>query len=131
MGNVNPRWLAPEILEEHPATCQSDVYAFGVTMWELMTWRLPWGDTQIWTIMGQIMSGNRPPVPEPAAFSKLPGPGPFPGLPAWIGLMQRCWHQDPGQRPDFAAIIAQLREMQALAAASQGGGAAPKQATGT
>ena len=25
---------APEILEEHPATCQSDVYAYGVTMWE-------------------------------------------------------------------------------------------------
>ena len=60
-------------------------------------------------IMGQIMSGHRPPLPDPSAFGQLPGPGPFPGLPAWIELMQRCWAQDSAQRPDFAAVISQLR----------------------
>ena len=68
--------------------------------------------------MGQVMSGNRPPLPEPSAYSDLPGPGPFPGLPAWVALMQRCWHQDPGQRPDFAVIIAQLRWVGAEAVTS-------------
>ena len=32
---LRPSLQAPEILEEHPATCQSDVYAFGITMWEV------------------------------------------------------------------------------------------------
>lgn len=68
--------------------------------------------------MGQVMCGNRPSVPEPSAYGELPGPGPFPGLPAWVEMMKRCWHQDPARRPDFAAIIAQLRWGGGLSAAS-------------
>lgn len=70
-------------------------------------------------IMGQVMYGNRPSVPEPSAYGELPGPGPFPGLPAWVELMQRCWHQDPAHRPDFVAIIAQLRWGGVQSAASE------------
>jgi len=34
-------WLAPEVLSFNAATTASDVYAFGLTMCELLTWRLP------------------------------------------------------------------------------------------
>jgi serine/threonine protein kinase len=32
---VNPRWVAPEILEGLPYSTYSDVYAFGLILWEL------------------------------------------------------------------------------------------------
>jgi serine/threonine protein kinase len=41
-GLLNPRWLAPEVLMGHSATAASDVFSFGVVLWELLTWQLPW-----------------------------------------------------------------------------------------
>ena len=35
---------APEILKESPATKASDVYSFGLVMWEVLVWKLPWTD---------------------------------------------------------------------------------------
>lgn len=43
-GANNPIWLAPEIVEGGQATAESDVFAFGLVMFELLTWQLPWGD---------------------------------------------------------------------------------------
>ena len=39
---TNCRWLAPEVLETGKWMPASDVYAFGVVMWEMLTWELPW-----------------------------------------------------------------------------------------
>jgi serine/threonine protein kinase len=42
---INPSWCAPEALScdtrVHYGT-YSDVYSFGICLWELLTWRLPW-----------------------------------------------------------------------------------------
>ena len=35
---------APEVLQDMPATAASDVYAFGLVMWEMLLWRVPWAD---------------------------------------------------------------------------------------
>ena len=40
---------------------------------------------------------------------------------AYVALMRRCWAQDPAQRPDFAAVIAELR---VILAATVGAGVA-------
>lgn len=40
-ANMNPRWLAREVLEGD-WTAASDVYSFGVVLWEMLTWELPW-----------------------------------------------------------------------------------------
>ena len=37
---------APELLEGHPATIQSDIYAFGLIMSELLIWQLPFAEEQ-------------------------------------------------------------------------------------
>jgi serine/threonine protein kinase len=39
---TNPRWLAPECLAGQKATLASDVFSFGVVLWELLTWEMPW-----------------------------------------------------------------------------------------
>ncbi len=38
----NPRWLAPEVILRQGYSKASDVFAFGVVLWELATWVLPW-----------------------------------------------------------------------------------------
>jgi serine/threonine protein kinase len=43
LANANPRWIAPEIMEGQSASPACDVYSFGIVMWELLTWELPWG----------------------------------------------------------------------------------------
>lgn len=53
-----------------------------------------------------MTAGGRLPLPEDPA--DLPG-GTFPGLPAYLALMQRCWAQEPAERPGFAEIINLLR----------------------
>lgn len=42
MPNMNPRWLAPEIQSNKAYTLSSDVFSFGMIMFELLTWQLPW-----------------------------------------------------------------------------------------
>lgn len=46
----NPRWLAPEILAGLPYTVAADVYSFGVIMWELLTWEVPWHQQNTWQV---------------------------------------------------------------------------------
>lgn len=88
---MNPRWMAPELLEGRGATLSSDVFAFGVVLWELLTWTMPWSgeEDNIFMLPGHIMSGGRPVVPP---RDQLPGPDDawFEGLDAYIVLMERC-----------------------------------------
>ena len=64
-------------------------------------------------IYKDISSGGRPPIPEPGS---IPGGG-FPGLPAYLALMQRCWAEQPAERPAFAEVVAELRQVPLGAAA--------------
>ena len=42
MSNMNTLWLAPEVMETKSWQPASDVYAFGVVLWEVLTWEMPW-----------------------------------------------------------------------------------------
>lgn len=61
-----------------------------------------------------ILEGRRPEVPEP---ERLPGGGDggLLGLAAYLDLMQRCWAQDPAERPAFSDIVSELRQASQLA----------------
>jgi hypothetical protein len=79
-------------------------------MWELLTWSLPWGAQNPWGIVSTIISGGRLPIPP---VEDLPGPGAaeFAGLEEYMALMNRCWAQDPRNRPGFKEIINDLRAL--------------------
>jgi serine/threonine protein kinase len=49
-GGANPRWLAPEILNGERPGMESDVFAYGILMWEILTWELPWSEENVWAV---------------------------------------------------------------------------------
>ncbi|KAK9820960.1 hypothetical protein WJX81_007609 [Elliptochloris bilobata] len=104
---TNPRWLAPEVLAGRSYDCSCDVYSFGIILWELLTWRVPWEEYEgPWQVVIAVVDrGLRPEVPPESA---LPTP-PLRQHGAYIALMRRCWATDPAQRPAFDAVICDLR----------------------
>ena len=116
----NPRWHAPEIIRDALFTKPGDVYAFGLIMWEMITWELPYdgmSSFQMILVIGD--KAGRPPVPAAATGVATEGGnrtwtiqgGVFPGYEAYVDLMVRCWDQNPESRPAFPEIISKLREI--------------------
>lgn len=108
---MNPRWLAPEVLQGIPASLASDVFSFGVVLWELMTWELPWGTANPWGIVSTVTGGGRLPIPAPADMPGA-GSGAWPQLDRYIQLMNKCWCQEPSERPTFQEIIGELKALE-------------------
>ena len=98
----------------------ADVFAFGVVMWEVATWLLPWGAANPWQLVGQVLHGGRLELP---VREELPGPDTpaFTALDEYARIMERCWAQAPQDRPTFEDVVPQLREL--LAQAPQAAGA--------
>jgi hypothetical protein len=88
-------WSAPELFSGGFKTTFSDMYAFGVFMWELMTCMVPFDGVAPDLIGFQVKSGVRPPIPSPL-------PEGFP--PAFVDIMMGCLHQDPHQRPSAKQV---------------------------
>ncbi|KAL4421755.1 hypothetical protein ABPG77_009738 [Micractinium sp. CCAP 211/92] len=122
-GAMNPRWLAPEILVGQQAIAASDVFSFGVVLHELLTWELPWVGANLYQLVFVVSHGERLPIPPP---DQLPGPDKLPPgeFEALVSLIQRCWAQQPEERPTFADVIVDLRGIlsRTLAAANSSSG---------
>jgi len=111
-GPTNPRWLAPELMEEGAkATAAADTFAFGVVLWELLAWDIPWTGVADFRIFGAVLDGQRLQLP---LENLLPGPGgPRYGFDKYVTLMHSCWDQNPAGRPTFEIITAGLGEIAA------------------
>ncbi len=111
----NPRWLAPEVLRGDQAGPPSDVFSFGVVMWELLTWEHPWSGEHAWNVADKIKNGERLSVPKE---DQLPGldnkDSSRNSVGDYIELMRRCWSQGPENRPKFKCIVKNLRKLSEL-----------------
>ena len=108
MSNMNPVWLAPEVIQGGRSTVASDIFALGVVLWELMVWESPWRGYNVFRIQSMVVAGQRLEVP---AADALPGDE-FRDLPAYTALMRRCWAQEPGDRPkDCGVVLDALRRL--------------------
>eukprot|EP00049_Salpingoeca_infusionum_P004816 m.84059 g.84059 ORF g.84059 m.84059 type:complete len:711 (-) comp12736_c0_seq5:226-2358(-) len=93
------KWTAPESLSFNVFTIKSDVWAFGVCLWEIATLgKTPYPGMDLFSVLDRLESGYRMPKPE--------------GCPPKIyQLMRDCWHADPQQRPSFKDIKTALETM--------------------
>lgn len=106
----NPRWLAPEVLSGEVHTMASDVYPFGLVMWELLTWKTPWEAEAHYSIqiVNLVARGLRPRLPDNLA--DLPGDS-CPFLEQYTELMEECWDTNPSSRPNYSSIVARLADL--------------------
>jgi hypothetical protein len=99
-------WSAPELFTGGSKTTSSDMYAFGVFMWELMTCMVPFDGVSPDLIGDQVKAGVRPPIPSPL-------PEGFP--PAFVDIIMTCLHHDPHQRPSAQQVHHRLLLMDSTA----------------
>lgn len=108
-------WMAPEVCEYFPQFFQtiinylqfqvikqslfsraSDVWSYGVLLWELLTGETPYrGIATLAVAYGVAVNKLTLPIP-----STCPEP--------WKQLMEACWESDPHQRPTFEEILKAL-----------------------
>jgi hypothetical protein len=101
---------APERMKGETKSTATDVYAFGVLMWEFLTCEVPFADHP-GLIDTLVLRGVRPSIPSP-----LPE-----GFPAdYFKLMQECWSDNPAQRPTAEQVHRCLLKMDPSARAVQG-----------
>lgn len=111
LAAMNPRWLAPETLNGERASPACDVFALGVVMWELMTCEVPWGSTNPWHIVSTIQQGKRLSIP--TREKVLGGTPSYTFYRRYVVLMEKCWAQNPEDRPHIADVARELRTMAA------------------
>ena len=119
----NPRWAAPEVLQGEGATPASDVFSFGIVMWELLTWQLPWQSLNTpQSILQNVVTGRRPSIPSAPLLASI-GPDALPSLALerYLALMQRCWSQSAALRPAMYVVV---RELKLLSNSLSSGGSA-------
>mmetsp|Transcript_12068 Transcript_12068/g.27886 ORF Transcript_12068/g.27886 Transcript_12068/m.27886 type:complete len:461 (-) Transcript_12068:171-1553(-) len=99
-STVRPiRWMAPESISRRQYSEKSDVWAFGVTMWEIWTYgEVPYGAIASDEDVGRkVVDGER-----------LPSPPQCP--PGIYSIMKKCWSRDKTQRPSFDDLKGLLRQ---------------------
>ncbi|XP_026866701.2 ephrin type-A receptor 2a isoform X2 [Electrophorus electricus] len=99
-GKIPIRWTAPESIAYRKFTSGSDVWSFGIVMWEVMAFgERPYWDMSNHEVMKAINEGFR-----------LPAPMDCPS--AVYQLMLQCWMQERCKRPRFSDIVSLLDKLQ-------------------
>jgi serine/threonine protein kinase len=92
-------YMAPEIFQGQKYTKASDIYSFGMIMWEFMTARRPfWDRNHDIELIIDISDGLRPPIVTHAPEG-------------YIELMKECWHSDPDKRPQATDLYEKVDKM--------------------
>ncbi|MBS0357817.1 MAG: protein kinase [Proteobacteria bacterium] len=88
------RWMAPELLSLTPKySTKSDIYAFAIVLWEIVTRKLPYQDIPNSSdVTKKVKNAERPDIPSitPKRFAQL---------------IRSCWSQNPAERPDMENVL--------------------------
>jgi len=87
-------WLAPEVIKHARSSKFSDVYGYGIVLWELATREEVYQGLETTQIIAKVANENlRPPVPQDCP---------------WKDIMVKCWAENPLDRLEFSDIVREL-----------------------
>ncbi|XP_015784668.1 tyrosine-protein kinase transmembrane receptor Ror isoform X2 [Tetranychus urticae] len=96
------RWMPPESILYGKFTTESDVWSFGVLLWEIFSYGLqPYYGYTNQQVIDMIRGRHLLPCP-----SECP--------PNIYSLMNQCWTENPAQRPSFSQLHQRLRNWKAV-----------------
>ncbi|XP_053306575.1 proto-oncogene tyrosine-protein kinase receptor Ret [Spea bombifrons] len=98
-GRIPVKWMAIESLFDHIYTTQSDVWSFGVLLWEIVTLGgNPYPGIAPERLFNLLKTGYRMEKPENCSDEMY-------------NLMLKCWKQEPDKRQTFGEISKELEKM--------------------
>ena len=93
------RWMAPESLIRKEFSPASDVWSFGIVMWEMYNPKgKPYKGMNNTQVAVYVNQGEHLPIPEE-----------YP--PTVISIMKACWQKSPSKRPSFLLISSLLTKL--------------------
>jgi len=95
----SPAYMAPEQINEEPPSVQTDIYSLGVTMYELLTGRLPFQATNSVSMINKIL--NEEPTPIRSIRPDLPED--------IVHIVETAMAKDPAKR--YPAWYAMARDL--------------------
>ncbi|XP_030347539.1 ephrin type-A receptor 5 isoform X11 [Strigops habroptila] len=98
-GKIPIRWTAPEAIAFRKFTSASDVWSYGIVMWEVMSY----GERPYWEMTNQDV------IKAVEEGYRLPSPMDCPA--ALYQLMLDCWQKDRNSRPKFDEIVSMLDKL--------------------
>jgi serine/threonine protein kinase len=94
------RWSAPEVLEKGIFSSKSDVWSFGIVLWELFSLgNIPYTGMTNKEVIQFVLSDNRLEKP-----TKCPD--------EIYELMLKCWNKNPQERPTFQELYYQIIDIE-------------------
>ncbi|KAL0274572.1 UNVERIFIED_CONTAM: hypothetical protein PYX00_002674 [Menopon gallinae] len=98
-GRVPVKWMALESLSDHLYTTKSDVWSYGIVLWELVTTGAsPYPGIAVQNLFHLLKSGYRMERP-PNCSTEL------------YQILRACWNENPAHRPTFKYLVSKLEEM--------------------
>ncbi|XP_046871617.1 fibroblast growth factor receptor 1-A isoform X4 [Hypomesus transpacificus] len=103
-GRLPVKWMAPEALFDRIYTHQSDVWSFGVLLWEIFTLGgSPYPGVPVEELFKLLKEGHRMDKPSTCTHELYM-------------MMRDCWHAVPSQRPTFKQLVEDLDRTLAMTA---------------
>ncbi|XP_065829422.1 muscle, skeletal receptor tyrosine protein kinase-like isoform X2 [Oscarella lobularis] len=94
------RWMPPESVMYGRFTLKSDVWSFGVLMWEVCTLgKQPYYGKTNEQVVKAVVNGDTLTEPDELRLESL------------YDIMKTCWRSDPNDRPTFAHLLTTLQEL--------------------
>ncbi|ESO02913.1 hypothetical protein HELRODRAFT_81195, partial [Helobdella robusta] len=98
-GRLPVKWMAPEALFDRKYTTKSDVWSFGILLWEIFTLGgNPYPSVPIENLFSLLKGGYRMEKP-PYASDEL------------YQIMLECWTNEPALRPNFSSLLQSIQTL--------------------
>uniref|UniRef100_A0A671SQE0 Tyrosine-protein kinase n=1 Tax=Sinocyclocheilus anshuiensis TaxID=1608454 RepID=A0A671SQE0_9TELE len=93
------KWTSPEALREKMFSTKSDVWSYGILLWEIYSFgRVPYPRIPLKEVVPRVEKGYKMDAPD--------------GCPAVVyDIMKECWTLDPVERPSFRELRQKLQDI--------------------